>query len=193
VATVRRRRRIVMSVQSATQTTCSYCGETTEDYFSPGYCSEQCYFREKGEKALNTVRTDHTRCSSCGRIRATTSPPKPEEAFATVVDGAFNRVDGDVTYDAFGQDESQQAAIGFRHPTDAEEQGICECGTMGKQGEGHFDVLNGVATDAYLLRLRDQIKEACIEGQRETWPARGDLLRIYHDTQDLEYAVGRAL
>jgi len=174
--------------------TCLHCGE---QFTLPGvdrdYCSERCYHTKQGAKALNTIRTDHTVCSSCGRIRASTEPPKPEEHFADKYGGAYNTVDGDVTYDAFGQAESQQAAIGFRYPTDAESHGTCACGTMDKQGDGHFDVLHTVATEAYLLRLRDRIKEAAIDGQRETWPSRGVLLRVFRDTQDLEYAVGRAL
>jgi len=103
---------------------CAVCGDETENPIEGSFCSERCYHTKQGEKALNTVRTDHTVCSTCGRIRALTEPPKPEDAFATVVDGAFNSVGGVVTYDSFGQDESQQAAIGFRYPTDAEEQGV---------------------------------------------------------------------
>jgi len=179
--------------------TCWECAECGECYEPPAvegsFCSEYCYHIHNGNSALNTVKNDHTKCSSCGRVRATVELPKPEEAFAVeeAYDGAYHVDSGEVTYDAFGQEESAKAAIGFRHPTTNEDGEACKCGTIARTGEGHFDVLGAIETDAILLRLRKRIKEAAIDGQREDWPSKGDLLRHYEQTGDLAYAVGASL
>jgi hypothetical protein len=62
-----------------------------------------------------------------------------------------------------------------------------------RTGDGHFDVLGAIETDAILLRLRQRIKEAAIDGQREDWPSKGDLLRHYEQTEDLAYSIGASL
>lgn len=158
-------------------------------------CSTRCYHRNQGEKALRTVYNDHTLCSTCGRKRAEVTLPKPDEAFAIdeSYDAAWNVVDGQVTYENYGQQESAKASIGFRLPTIHEVDGHCRCGTMEKTGDGHFDVLGPVETDFILIQLRNRIKEAAIEGQRETWPSKGEMLRTFEETGDLEYSVGVSL
>jgi len=190
-----------MSVSSDTtrQYQCNVCKtryEAGDGYdHAENICSEWCYLKDKGQRALHHVQNDHRHCSSCGKQRATVELPKPDEAFAIdeSYDGAFCVDDGEVTYEAFGQTESAKAAIGFRYPTPAEKDGSCECGQISRTGDGHFDVLGAIETDAILLRLRKRIKEAAIDGQREDWPSKGDLLRHYEQTEDLAYAVGASL
>ena len=177
------------------KTECEYCeGEYTEG-FNEDYCSEQCFFSRKGEKALNTIHNDHTKCSTCGRPRAEIELPKPDELFAIeyTYGSAYHLDDGEVSYEAFGQSESAKAAIGFRLSTENEDGGACLCGTIEKTGDGHFDLLGPIETEAILIRISERIKEAAIDGQREDWPSKGELLSTYEETEDLAYSVGVSL
>lgn len=187
-----------MSVKSTTSTgTCGYCSDEylIANSVKGSYCSTECYHKHRGEKALNTFRWDHRKCSTCGRIRAEVEPPKPDEGFAVdgqAYDSAWHVEDGVVHYESFGQDESAEAAIGFRTATVNEEEG-CVCGTLERTGDGHFDVLHNVETFQTLLRVHKRIKEAAIDGQREDWPSKAALFRNLRESNDLAYSVGKAL
>lgn len=186
-----------MSVQANTPTgTCKYC---QSDFPLPGiqrdYCNEECLYRDKGEKALNTVHNEHTVCSTCGRIRAEVTPPKPDEAFAidNAYGGAYFSDHDTVSFEAFGQEESAKASVGFRKATVHEQDGACVCGTLERTGDGHFDILHNLETFDTLLRIHQRIKDAAIDGQREDWPSKAELFKTYRETEDLAYSVGKAL
>ena len=56
-----------MATQTAHKSRCKCCESTFDEYYTPGYCSEACYYRFKGSKAVNILRHDHRLCASCGR------------------------------------------------------------------------------------------------------------------------------
>lgn len=52
--------------------TCAYCGGARDPYDSieGSYCSERCYYRERGERILNQIEANHTLCATCfGKIK----------------------------------------------------------------------------------------------------------------------------
>jgi len=59
--------------------TCEQCEDSFEVHDSPrpNHCSDECYYTDKGDKALNQIESDHTVCASCHtRIKTIEKPPK---------------------------------------------------------------------------------------------------------------------
>lgn len=67
-----------MSLANTSTETCKHCHERLTDFYAPGYCSEECYHRYQGQKALNTIKHDHTHCFQCGQELKTIEEPTDE-------------------------------------------------------------------------------------------------------------------
>lgn len=186
-----------MSTTTQTQHVCKRCNDTFEIGYQRGYCSEECWYAYKGDKALNTIRHDHRLCGSCFRVRAEVEKPRPIDQDWYIdqpKDGTFtlNPEEDTVDFETFGQEESYEAAIGRRYPTPNEdESGACLCGTI-RTTEEH-DILRPIELDNVLARLFKRLCEKERDGELDNRPDRKTFLRSFKDTRCIEYAVGKAL
>ncbi len=66
-----------MSTSQSSTASCKECDNDLDDFYSPGYCSEDCYHRYQGQKLLNIIENTHTHCANCGvRLKEVEKPPK---------------------------------------------------------------------------------------------------------------------
>lgn len=141
------------------------------------YCSRECADRHRGRKLLRDLRHDHRVCGSCFRLRKTVETPPDEyrRRFSLIQD---------------------EAVTGFQQATKHAEMGDhgleCVCGSVDHAAEWSV-VREGPACEAWEWWLATATRHLVAEGQREDAVDAADVADAYHDTGDLELAVGRCL
>ena len=71
------------------------------------YCSRDCFYRGKGQKALKAIKSDHTLCATCFRfIKCVEKPPWGTEL---KIEGPQGRADESVKKDCL---------VGYQYPTE---------------------------------------------------------------------------
>lgn len=146
------------------------------------YCSADCYYREKGRKALKNLEKDHRYCRTC---------------FAKVKD--LEKPDDDAPDFVVGYQYGTAAATDACREYDSDSENLrplvkerlgCRCGTTDLRD---FDeTLATTDLQTTLINLVAALRQK----HREDKVPRLDYRRLwdaYGDTADLEYSVGVAL
>jgi len=173
-----------MSVQI---TACDVCGEDFEYGYQPGYCSEECYHRERGERFLNVLKFDHRFCHSDFRRLKEVERPTDE---------ALRNIEGQ---------HSSECVVGFQYKTPEAEIGektisagdkdtvvtgvICACGATDYKD----DFLRDFSITEAAKRLRERVRETREEGQHDHSFDTEAFVKAWNEHKEWAYAVGRAI
>jgi len=126
--------------------TCKTCEAEYEYGHKRGYCSEDCFYRERGESVIRQIKSDHTVCTSCFAKLKTVDTP-PTETLRRI--GIENGV------------HSKEALVGFQYrtPNMEREHGFtyCKCGNIDHYAE--IDELRGVDLQDVLVNLWSLLRE----------------------------------
>lgn len=165
------------------------CAETFQKgHGFKGHCSETCYMRRRGRKALNLLKHDHRFChSDFTRLKEIERP----------TDEQLRHVEGQY---------STEAVIGFQYPTKHAEIGeitakagtndtvvtgiVCgNCGTT----DHRDDFLRDLDIQTAAKRLRKRIRETRAEGQHKYDFDTKRFVEAWNEHKDWELAVGYAI
>jgi len=121
-------------------TACKSCGTEFEYGHKPGYCSEACYYRNRGESVIRQIQNDHTYCSTCyAKTKEVDTPPTETLRRIGIENGVH----------------SKEALVGFQYrtPNMEREHGFtyCKCGNIDHYAE--IDELRGVDLQDVLVNL----------------------------------------
>jgi len=210
-----------MSVQSRQPTECHQCSETYEHGYDAQYCSEACFWRWKGESALDQLRSQHTHCASCGRrLKELDSPDDDwEHAHGNPTEVALRHgAEYTQTDDGIGLDYTDvrdvgttavDAVCGFQDRTPEAEQGIktyegahewsrlhrqgtvCSCGATDTH-EGD-DALRETEWKTVLTNYINTFWELEETGAIQQRLDKDVFINVYYQTRDLELALGKGL
>jgi hypothetical protein len=174
---------------------CSTVGPKWEFHHGK-YCSNKCEVRDEGRDALARFRYDHCLCFTCFRDLKTLNPPKPDFEFTENGHGWTFDEDGEPTLQYYSQEVTRQAATGRQFLTPSAGKGekqreddvitgtICEaCGQTSHTI--HDPLISSREAIGRLVSLLQDADDLVVDVEV--------LHRIYADTDDLEFAVGRAL
>lgn len=145
------------------------------------YCSEACYFRHRGQKALKNLEDDHRFCRTCfAQVKEIEDPPQRAPSFV-------------VGYQ-YGTDAATSAARDYDREDAArplvKERLGCHCGATDLRS--HDDVLATVDLERTLVNLWSALRVKHREDKVPD-PDHSRLFAAYRETRDLEYAVGAGL
>lgn len=168
--------------------------------FHGSYCSERCFYRHKGHKAIHNVADDHTWCATCFRRL---------KEIEDVPDHVRNKL----------YPEASEAAIGFQHPTDRVvwatgeasrpdwqnatpiattqrppeiQRWGCECGAVNPRDR--HDVVRDADPAATLVSLLSCLRHLHTEDNVAHAPSKDALFDAYRDRpKDWTYIAGRAI
>lgn len=176
-----------MSATQATETySCAYCGGTRSltETVEGSYCSERCYYREKGEGAMNRVESHSRFCDSCyAPVRDVEPIPdrvRPDaDGFQYRTPNTTIGVD-DIGRDRYDRLERTRWSCGNCGAVDPDGGPIAECqnAALGEAIGNLFRALNW-------LYEREAIPE------RPGWDAYVEALRAY--PRDAAFAVGKSV
>jgi len=171
---------------------CGYCEEDFEPpAVSGSFCSADCMYRSRGERALNQIRQDHRLCISCGRQLKTISEP-PDETLRDI-NGA----------------ESTRALVGFQYRTPAADFGevthegahqhseitrtgtVCSCGVTDQREAS--PTLREIELADVLANLFKTLYRLWDERAIDRRPDKDAYFAGYKETEDFSYAVGKSL
>jgi len=155
----------VMSTQSqATTDDCKHCGDKIDVFYTPGYCSEDCFYIHKGRKALNQVESDHTICATCHTPIKTIEKP-PESVSLNIPPSDHTQSNG----------LTENVLIGYQYQTehtkrydDAQGAGAnaifytrwsCDCGTVNPNERD--DILETVDLNKTVRNLCERLYDLC--------------------------------
>jgi len=188
------------------QQTCDYCGtaEPVSQLVQPtpnnNYCSETCYLRHRGVKALNQVRQDHRLCASCGRQLKELDKP-PEEFVERI-----KRTNGPATAEAIVgfQDRTPEGDTGIKEYEGEHEASplyregtICDCGVVDtREGDDTLrerEWQSVLANFVQVLRLLEREGAIMERLDVQLFAAVFKKSREKHGTGDLELALGAGL
>lgn len=189
-----------MSVTTRSQETDSCardgCSETfsIQEAVAGSYCSLDCSDRAEAASLLAHIRQDHKYCATCFGVKKDIEPPKPAQSFDKTGSGWVPEDADSATIEWYGQETSEQAAVGFEHLTDRAERGPygveCVCGAV-----SHDAVDKSLRADEpWLWHLYTTI--AHLREERDKTEKRVHLVTLADelwDGADLELALGRAL
>lgn len=185
------------------------------------FCSENCLYRHKAEKALNQVRSDHRICGSCGGLLKEISSPSKgwEQEHASMEQIALNHggeissgPNGELVLDATEcadvRRTAVEAVIGLQYRT--EEADVVEKELDGPQTFRRYRMGTGCqcgATDHTTtddaLRKADPVRTLVNyvyvihtlerEGAIPWRISKGEFFSTYRETRDFDVALGKAL
>ncbi len=211
-----------MSMAQASTETCKECGDEMERYYSPGYCSEDCFHRNQAKEALEVVRRDHKYCGTClRRIKSVEEPTDDwEHKHGSKTDAAIERgaeyhnvddvgISLDVT-DCYGAPRtSVESVIGFQYRTEHAETAVKEfdgphqwtrikqTGTSCKCGNTDpsetVDILQECEPAVVLANYVRTFRRLEAEGKIDSRIDKDVLFSTFRETRDLELSLGRAL
>jgi len=220
-----------MSVISGSQRTpestdipeCAHC----ENYRNPNksyrgsYCSETCYYSDKGSNAVNIIQHDHRFCGSCGAVLKQIDPPSEEwehnrqsmqqvllENGAELIQGDSG-IEIDAT-EATGHRPITDAVIGFQDSTPEATDVLkdshtdkysieqitrtglgCECGNADTTHTS--DILQQADLVRVLSNYVQTFRLLYHEGQLDQRISKEIFFQEYKRSQDITYALGKAL
>jgi len=154
-----------MSTQSqATTDDCKHCGDEIDVFYTPGYCSDECFYTFKGEKALNQVESDHTVCATCGSVIKTIEKP-PQGVTVNIPPSDHKQSNGLTENVLIGyQDET----VHTRRYHDAQGNGTqaifytrwsCDCGAVDPNQRD--DILEQVDLKKTVTNICERLYELC--------------------------------
>ena len=206
--------------QSSRTFDCHRCNESFERGFDRQYCSEECFFREKGEGILQQIEQDHRICNTCYRPMRTIDKPssdwieKAESHIQAAMEAGAELVSADQSYSSdFGGVKVHseldytpvsggkrrihaQAVIGHQYPTEhtlkTTEGWACQCGNTDHRH--HEDAIVDSDVESVITFLYFALQQLHREGHISQSPARSELFEgLREHWKDWEYAVGRCL
>lgn len=211
-----------MSVTNQTSTErCKDCGEQMNDFYSPGYCSHECYYRKRGEDAMDVVRDDHRICATCLRyLKDIERPPEDwKEERGSSLRVAMNRGAEyhSVDEQTIALDVSElnkipvtavDSVIGFEYGTENAEgvvkeievdehtrvctHGVgCICGNTDPSET--FEYAREVEPKQLLVNFITTFRRLEAEGHIDRRIDKDVFFDAFRDSRDWEYALGRAL
>jgi len=206
-----------MSTQLGSQVhirNCDECSKAFKTVDSPReyHCSHECYYLDKGQGALNQLKSDHKICATCFRYIKSVHAPKQSwlEKKADRVDTAIQHggeyvkgPNGQLTLDATecsnSRHTSTESIIGYQYETPHTDhlygesgKWICECGNV--ETYARDDVLEQLDLDTtkelLIQRLFDLYDKGAI--QERITP---DVFYEAFSSEDMNwrYAIGKAL
>lgn len=197
-------------MSATTHTPSNTCGyrdcETTvasRDAVEGSYCSSGCYYREQGARLLAHIDHRHELCGTCFRVTKDIERP-PAEYMRTHFSesgGGYTRRKGaewshdssSWTFEAFNQELTREAVIGFATPTEHAEHGDyglhCRCGAI----DHDIDDQHVRDTEPWEWWLQLATEYLVEIGARNTTLEAATVGHAYYRTGDLRYAVGLAL
>lgn len=188
-----------MSLSKATTDECKWCNEQITEWYAPGYCSEECYYKERGDRALNNLRHDHRFCASCGSKLKSIEPVPDEKKIKIEAPDHKNRPDeGEIRNTHIGyQYLTPNAEISEKEYHIDEYSSIIHTGTGCKCGNTdtrYIDKdLQEIELKETLVNYVKRFREIEREGQINQRITKDTFFRVFKTTGDLEYALGKAL
>jgi len=171
-----------MSTTQHHKSTCKACETDFDVFYTPGYCSEECFYRSKGQSVIRQIKNDHTYCTSCYAKRKVVD--KPPEEFTQKLKA----------YNGF---ESAQSVVGFEYltPNVKQDHGFlyCKCGNIDHHAE--IEELRSIDRQDVIVNLWTLLKEYYQENQfGENTPDKDVLFDTLKESEfDFEYAIGVAV
>jgi len=180
--------------------TCGHCDNwrNPDASVEGSFCSEYCYYASKGQKSLNRIKSDHTRCATCfRRVKTIERPPEGDSVIVEppAYDGAIDDVrDVLVGYQyqtehtVWGVDDFGSDAV----PALKRQRWSCECGNVDpRKRDG---ILERVALGETIHRCFDCLVDCYKTGAIENAPdADRFQTALQREGVDWPYAIGRAL
>jgi len=207
-----------MSLSQASTETCKECGDEIDRYYSPGYCSEDCFHKRKAHEALEVVRKDHKYCGTCLRRIKTVEEPTDDwehkhgsKTEAAIKHGAeYHNVTEvgislDVT-DCYGAPRTTvESVIGFQYRTEngetvvkerEKEDGVrveqtgtgCVCGNTDLSET--VDILQECEPAVVLANFVRTFRQLEAEGKIDKRVDKDVLFSTFRETRDLTLALG---
>jgi hypothetical protein len=209
-----------MSVTKRPQTECNGCHDQFRTGYNGAYCSRQCYFEAKGQRALNKIAHDHKLCASCGALLKTVDEPtegwKNERGGYqnTVINhgGSLTNVDDlgivlDATDASQRKPTSVDSVIGHEHHTPNTTEGVdgeetntgevtytrvsCTCGNVDPSEE--IDELREIHAARTLANVYKRLVELHSNGAIDKRIDKESYFEAYKESSSLAYAVGVGL
>lgn len=180
-----------MSTTKPDSKRCKHCNKPYDRYYTPGYCSEDCYHTSEGRSLLNVVRHDHKYCTMCGSQLKEVEEPTDE---------ALRQIDG---Y------HSTTSVVGFQYRTPSADHGevnaggapgreLVRTGTVcGECGNTNSTECFPEMQDRFLLEyaqgLVDAIRDQRKAGVHEETVDQRVFMDALVETGDLELSLGRSI
>ena len=165
-----------MSTLAHPNQTCKACETEYNGGYAPGYCSEDCFYRAKGQNILRQINNDHRHCSSCFHVRK--SIEKPPEWFLQERPYAI-----------------REAIVGFEYYTQhvQKEHGFayCECGNVEHFSENQF--LRDLDPKTAVTNLAALLGTYYKENQIPEKPDAKPLVETIKESEDYALAIGKAV
>lgn len=161
---------------------CAYCQKPRSETGVEGsYCSERCYYREKGSKALNRVHSDSRICNSCyGQVRDV--EPATDRMPDVAIGQQYETPRTVIGVDDFSEDEFRRLE-GTRWS--------CACGAV-DPSDDHGDVTRW--TEPIFENLYNALVDLWERGGLDEEPSRERFVgSLGERSHELELAVGRSL
>jgi len=163
---------------------CDWCEEQYIKQESPRdeYCSHDCFYKDKGDGAINQLESDHKLCATCFRYIKTVSTPEQSylEDKADRVETAINHggelyggPNGELTLDATDCSNTRhtaaQSIIGYQYPTEDTDflygnsgKWICSCGCVDTHERD--ETLAQLELDVTITNLCDRLSRLSQQG-----------------------------
>jgi len=194
---------------------CNRCGKQYKSKDSPrdGHCSHDCFYKDRGEGALNQIASDHRICATCFRLIKSVS--NPDESY--IQDRKdWRRIIMDYGGDLYGDSDfdkvldatdvttstritASESIIGFQYPTEHTEylhansgRWMCQCGAV--DTNNREDILASLELETTIAMLLARLTELAQSGAISDTPNTETFVDVF-DPQELnwEYAIGKAL
>lgn len=201
------------------------CFECRERFELPGYdgdyCSEECHYTNRGEKAINLLRHDHRLCANCGNWIKEVSRPTDdwkhhrESAVEKVLasGGEYHNVEDigialDATETTASKPTTTDVVIGHQYatpnavPVEKEYQldeyrshygtGLgCTCGVTDTRDTD--ETLQDIELANVLANYVTVFRSLEREGQLEARISKQIFFETFRETRDIPYSLGKAL
>lgn len=171
-----------MSATTHAERQCTYCSETYSVGYDAQYCSEVCYWKERGASVIRQIQNDHRFCTSCYARRKHIDKP-PEE---------FRR-----KLKAENGYESAESVVGFQYHTPAVKRDhgfiYCKCGNIDHYAD--IEELRDIDRKDVIVNLWSLLVEYYHDNQfGENTPDKDVLFDTLKESEfDFEYAIGKAV
>lgn len=193
---------------------CSWCEKQFKTTDSPRdeHCSHECFYKDRGEGALNQLASDHKICASCYRYIKSISKPEQSwlEEKADRVETALNHggeltngPNGQLTLDARFCSNTRhtdtESIIGYQHPTPETDylygnsgKWICSCGNV--EVHEHDDILANLDIETTITLLLARLRDLYYKGAIRKAPTESVFFEAFDtDKKNWKHAVGKAL
>lgn len=177
--------------------TCGYCdGEFSLPNTRPNHCDDNCFYRDKGAKALNQLHSDHRVCSTCYGLVKDVEPAKqhwtPGPDHQTRTDSGPKDISDGLQYPTnrtvWAVDETDQSEYLRIERT----RWGCVCGAVNPRHE--IAEIQAVDPTKTIRNLWYALVDAFERGAIEEEPRKEPYLEAFKPPwRGAEYAIGKSL